>query len=116
MSFTAEQVAQHCTKDDAWVILNGKIYDVTLFLEEHPGGEEVLFNYVGADASQGFLKIPDHEGNDEVTAALARCYKGNVRKTTTAMKKKDGPTDSSFYLVGILVFGVIVAIWWFQLF
>jgi cytochrome b involved in lipid metabolism len=40
-TFTAEQVAEHNTRDDIWFAIHGKVYDVTGFLDEHPGGEEV---------------------------------------------------------------------------
>ncbi|GJD06274.1 Fatty acid 2-hydroxylase [Galdieria sulphuraria] len=30
-------VAKHCNEHDCWVIVNGKVYDVTLFLDKHPG-------------------------------------------------------------------------------
>ena len=40
-TFTAEDVATHNTRDDIWFAVHGKVYDVTDFLDEHPGGEEV---------------------------------------------------------------------------
>eukprot|EP01038_Epipyxis_sp_PR26KG_P010647 gene10647-14299_t len=51
--FTLSQVKQHNTKDDCWVIIDGKVYDVTPFVEEHPGGDAIYQN-AGGDASIGF--------------------------------------------------------------
>lgn len=45
--YTFEDVAKHNTKDDCWMIIHGKVYDVTSFLPEHPGGEEVMLESQG---------------------------------------------------------------------
>ncbi|KAJ8430244.1 hypothetical protein Cgig2_009422 [Carnegiea gigantea] len=45
--FSMEEAAQHNTKDDCWVIIDGKVYDVTLYLDEHPGGDDVLLTATG---------------------------------------------------------------------
>jgi len=35
---TMAEVAKHAKRDDLWVIVDGKAYDVTAFVENHPGG------------------------------------------------------------------------------
>ncbi|XP_057489900.1 cytochrome b5-like [Actinidia eriantha] len=55
--FTLSQVAQHKSKEDCWFIINGRVLDVTKFLEEHPGGEEVLLESAGKDATKDFDDI-----------------------------------------------------------
>jgi len=45
--FTPEEVKKHNTKSDIWFSIGGKVYDVTKFLDEHPGGEEVLLEQAG---------------------------------------------------------------------
>ena len=39
--FSEQDVAQHSSENDCWVIVHGKVYDVTSFLSEHPGGKKV---------------------------------------------------------------------------
>lgn len=51
--FSVEQVAKHCSRDDAWMIIDGLVYDVTEFVDDHPGGDSIL-NQLGRDATAQF--------------------------------------------------------------
>jgi hypothetical protein len=46
--YTLEEVSSHKGKSSCWFVVHGKVYDVTKFLEEHPGGDEVLLEAAGA--------------------------------------------------------------------
>lgn len=54
---SAVEVAKHDRRDDCWVIIHGKVYDLTTFLAEHPGGEAVILKYAGKDATKAFEPI-----------------------------------------------------------
>ncbi|CAM9286164.1 unnamed protein product [Ectocarpus sp. 12 AP-2014] len=56
--FTAEEVARHSSDDDAWIIVDGKVYDVTSYLHQHPGGDAILRN-AGGDSTEG-MHGPQH--------------------------------------------------------
>ncbi|KAI9093736.1 cytochrome b5-like Heme/Steroid binding domain-containing protein [Phlyctochytrium arcticum] len=58
-TFTQEQVASHKQDSDAWVIVHGKVYDVTQFLDSHPGGKKVLLKNCGKDATKQFDQFHD---------------------------------------------------------
>lgn len=51
--FTREAVSKTDPKLTRF-ILHDKVYDVTQFLNEHPGGEEILLDHKGVDASEDF--------------------------------------------------------------
>ncbi|KAJ3190556.1 hypothetical protein HK101_008606 [Irineochytrium annulatum] len=59
--FTMEQVAQHNKPDDCWIIVDGAIYDVTMYMDEHPGGGAPLALFAGGDASKAFHDIHAHD-------------------------------------------------------
>ncbi|RPB18779.1 putative mitochondrial cytochrome b2 [Terfezia boudieri ATCC MYA-4762] len=54
---TGAEVARHNSKDSCWVIVHGKVYDVTEFLPEHPGGSKIILKYAGKDATEEFDPI-----------------------------------------------------------
>jgi predicted heme/steroid binding protein len=62
--YTLEEVAKHNTKASCWVVLDGKVLDVTNFLSEHPGGELAILTFAGKDATEEFNMIhpPDVVG------------------------------------------------------
>jgi len=51
------EVRKHNTKDSAWVVLHGKVYDLTAFLADHPGGEQVVLDWAGKDATKFWSAI-----------------------------------------------------------
>lgn len=57
--YTLEEVAQHKTKDDVWVVVNGEVLDVTNFKADHPGGEKAIMLYAGRDATEEFNMLHD---------------------------------------------------------
>ena len=58
-AWTAAEVAKHNKKDDCWVIIDGKVLDVTAFLPDHPGGEKAILLYAGRDATEEFNMLHD---------------------------------------------------------
>merc|ERR550514_1737060 len=54
---TKEEVAKHVTNTDCWVILHGRVLNVTNFLKEHPGGELAIMTFAGKDATEEFDMI-----------------------------------------------------------
>ncbi|XP_016331100.1 cytochrome b5 type B [Sinocyclocheilus anshuiensis] len=55
--YTREEVQIHNMSKDTWLIIHDKVYDITRFMEEHPGGEEVLLEQAGADATESFEDV-----------------------------------------------------------
>jgi len=67
-TYTIEEVDQHNTESDCWIIVDGKVLDVTSFIEQHPGGVEAIANYAGREATDAVLKNISHPDTIEGTA------------------------------------------------
>ncbi|BAF09499.1 cytochrome b5 [Oryza sativa Japonica Group] len=55
--YSFQEVSKHNDRKDCWLIIAGKVYDVSPFMEEHPGGDEVLLACTGKDATADFNDI-----------------------------------------------------------
>ncbi|KAG9511411.1 Potassium voltage-gated channel subfamily H member 4, partial [Fragariocoptes setiger] len=55
--FCKRSTGTHTAKDSVWFVIHGKVYDATKFLDEHPGGEEVLLEQAGQDATEIFEDV-----------------------------------------------------------
>ncbi|KIW81109.1 hypothetical protein Z517_04132 [Fonsecaea pedrosoi CBS 271.37] len=51
---TKAQVEEHRTKESCWVIISGNVYDLTDFLDHHPGGSAIILRYAGQDATSAY--------------------------------------------------------------
>jgi len=52
--YTLSEVSEHCMPDDCWIIVFDRVYDVTDFLDEHPGGQYIMLENAGRDATLVF--------------------------------------------------------------
>ncbi|XP_034947778.1 cytochrome b5-like [Chelonus insularis] len=82
--FTRKEVAETDRKFTR-IIIHDKVYDVTQFLNEHPGGEEVLLDHKGVDASEDF----DDVGHSADAHELMKKYM--VGEIIDAEKKHSQP-------------------------
>ena len=53
-NLTLEEVKKHNTKEDAWTIIENKVYNITHWIPKHPGGD-IIKQALGKDATQLFI-------------------------------------------------------------
>ncbi|KAK9428547.1 hypothetical protein V1505DRAFT_357712 [Lipomyces doorenjongii] len=86
-----QEIAKHKTKDDNWIIIHGKVYDVTDYGKDHPGGLDILLEVAGTDATSAYEDV----GHSEDAAEIMHSYLvgvmegaspegGGARKTSSA--------------------------------
>ncbi|XP_010524689.1 PREDICTED: cytochrome b5 [Tarenaya hassleriana] len=81
--FTLAEVSEHSTKHDCWLVIDGKVYDVTKFLDDHPGGDEVLLSATGKDATDDFEDVGH---STTAKAMLDEYYVGDIDSATITTK------------------------------
>lgn len=74
--YSMEEVAKHKTDNDCWVVVNGKVLNVTDFLDDHPGGKMAIMTFAGRDATEEFGMVHE-EGTLEKYAS--EYILGNVK-------------------------------------
>ncbi|XP_011301027.1 cytochrome b5 [Fopius arisanus] len=52
---TLEQLSRHDRHDDCWIAVYDRVYDCTAFIGKHPGGQDVILEYAGRDATLAFV-------------------------------------------------------------
>ncbi|XP_066356125.1 uncharacterized protein [Miscanthus floridulus] len=134
--FAASEVALHASRKDCWVVIGGKVYDVTKFLEDHPGGEDVLLHAsASGDASEAFEEV----GHSTSAVSMMDSYligsiKGYVRPSAskatdpwsadvppnsrTMQGNKGPPNPNTFldFLLPLFVLGLAFAAWYYLTF
>ncbi|XP_057980168.1 cytochrome b5-like [Malania oleifera] len=86
--FAFDEVEKHDDRKDCWVIIHGKVYDVSPFMNDHPGGDEVLLTATGKDATDDFEQV----GHSNSARELMEKYCiGNIDSSTNLVRRKYRP-------------------------
>ncbi|XP_027963828.1 cytochrome b5 reductase 4 isoform X1 [Eumetopias jubatus] len=54
---TEEELKKHNKKDDCWICIRGFVYNVSPYMEYHPGGEDELMRAAGSDGTDLFDQV-----------------------------------------------------------
>lgn len=53
--YSLKDVSKHSDSNSCWIVVSDKVYDVTQFINDHPGGEEIILENAGCDATVPFI-------------------------------------------------------------
>ncbi|EER41537.1 conserved hypothetical protein [Histoplasma capsulatum var. duboisii H88] len=111
---TFKELAGHNTKKDLYVTIHDTVYDVSSFVDEHPGGEEVLLDVGGRDATDAFEDVGH---SDEAREILERLQIGKLKRLpgdpvakvqTPTVSSTTGSQDVSGFGVGLYAILILV--------
>ncbi|KAK9204661.1 hypothetical protein WN943_014925 [Citrus x changshan-huyou] len=113
-----EEVATHNKTKDCWLIISGKrvkidallihcpyifekeleaiapVYDVSSFMDDHPGGDEVLISATGKDATNDFEDVGH---SDSAREMMDKYYIGDIDPSTVPRKRAYIPPEQPAY-------------------
>jgi len=100
--YTYLEISQHNKCEDCWVIVHDKVFDVTKFLDEHPGGAALILEYGGADCTEPYV---DHNHSHHATKLLNEYQVGvvDLNSKEEFMKYKSKQSKGIIGLVGVIV-------------
>merc|ERR1712216_489571 len=105
-----EEVEKHSSIDDLWLVIDGKVYDVTPFMDDHLGGGEIMLSAAGKDGTQDFEDV----GHSPHARELLKKYyldefAGGVGSGGVGLAKKSGGGGMSLMAVLLPILVVIMA-------
>ncbi|XP_074253831.1 cytochrome b5 reductase 4 isoform X5 [Saimiri boliviensis] len=102
---TEEELKKHNKKDDCWICIRGFVYNVSPYMEYHPGGEDELMRAAGSDGTELFDQVHrwvNYEsmlkeclvGRMAVKPAVLKDYREEEKKVLNGMLPKSQVTDT----------------------
>ncbi|KAN0097596.1 Cytochrome b5-like heme/steroid binding domain containing protein [Tylopilus felleus] len=82
------------TKQNLWVAIHGKVYNVTKFIDEHPGGDEVIISEGGKDATEAFEDVGH---SDEARGLLPGLLVGELDEASAPSKSKKASSNPTVH-------------------
>ncbi|KAL1872840.1 fatty acid alpha-hydroxylase [Paecilomyces lecythidis] len=94
-TFTPAEVASHNTEKSCYVTLGSKVYDVTSFVDDHPGGGDLILEYAGKDVTEIMADVVSHQHTDSAYEILDECHVGFVSADSTAKSMANGEAKAT---------------------
>jgi cytochrome b involved in lipid metabolism len=108
-----ETLRANATRESLYVLVSSKVYDATKFLDEHPGGDEVILAEAGKDATEAFEDVGhSDEARDVLKTLFVGDFDGPSLKSSYVHRGEGGDTSGGspfFFLFPLALFGAILA-------
>lgn len=87
-TFTSAEVESHNNAKSCFVTVGHNVYDVTDFMDDHPGGGDLILEYAGKDVKEIMEDEVSHTHGEAAYEILADCHVGFVISDSTAVPTK----------------------------
>ena len=76
--YTMEEVAKHNSRESCWTVIRGEVYDLTNWIDKHPGGADKILKICGKDGTDLFVR---QHGGKEKPEKILESFKIGVLKS-----------------------------------
>lgn len=77
-TYTLQEIQAHSDSSSCWTIVSGNVYDLTSFMDQHPGGPEAILSLCGKDGTSAFES--QHGGQRRPENELQTLKVGSYKK------------------------------------
>ncbi|KAG1143593.1 hypothetical protein G6F37_006676 [Rhizopus arrhizus] len=92
--FTLKEIEAHNSLKSLWVIFNGRVYDITEFVKDHPGGDDLLLQYAGQDITEVMYDKDYHEHSEASYEILQDYMIGKIEESNMQSRQFKGQRAS----------------------
>lgn len=69
-TYSMQDVMTHANESSCWTVIRGKVYDLTSYVKQHPGGSKAVLRMCGTDGTANFTS--QHGGKKGPESSLAK--------------------------------------------
>ncbi|KAF2091611.1 putative cytochrome b5 [Saccharata proteae CBS 121410] len=110
--YTYSDVSEHASKKDLLMVIHDKVYNASSFVDEHPGGEEVMLDVGGQDATEAFEDVGHSDEAREILEGMLvgslKRQPGDPEPKSSAPAKSSGSAGGDSAGMGIGLYAIIL--------
>ncbi|NWH82644.1 NB5R4 reductase, partial [Piaya cayana] len=101
---TEDELARHNKKEDCWICIRGFVYNVTPYMEYHPGGEDELMKAAGTDGTDLFDQVHRWVNYESM---LKECLVGRMAVKPIAVPKGESLKNE---IISIMLYSILFGV------
>lgn len=80
-SYKWAEIERHSKLSDAWIVLDNKVYNITDWISKHPGGQNMILQELGRDATVIFETAHFDSSRDARLNVLKPYFIGDLSRS-----------------------------------